>query len=64
MSAAPTGTILKGLNYFKNKQDLVAKEEHEYPAWLWTVLDEMKWRSTESEDVGDLYCLIPSMWFL
>ena len=60
VSAAPAGTILKGLNYFKNKQDPVAREEHEYPAWLWTVLDEMKWRSTESEDVGDLYCVIPS----
>ena len=60
VSTAPAGTVLKGLNYFKNKQDPVAREEHEYPAWLWTVQDEMKWRSTENEDVGDLYCMTPS----
>ncbi|KAF8432593.1 mitochondrial ribosomal protein L37-domain-containing protein [Terfezia claveryi] len=61
VSAAPAGTVLKGLNYLKNKQDPVAKEDHEYPAWLWTVLDEKKRSGADGEEEGDLYCRIP--WF-
>jgi len=34
--------VLKGLNYFKNKPEPVALEDHEYPEWLWTLLDERK----------------------
>lgn len=37
-SSMPAGTPLRGLNFEKNKQDPVAKEDAEYPAWLWTVL--------------------------
>ncbi|KAI5809935.1 mitochondrial ribosomal protein L37-domain-containing protein [Peziza echinospora] len=55
VSAAPAGTILRGLNYLKNKQDPVALEDHEYPAWLWTVLDEKKGDGLSGEDVGDEY---------
>ena len=42
LSSVPGGTPLKGLNYFKNKEDPVAMDDHEYPEWLWSVLDERK----------------------
>jgi large subunit ribosomal protein L54 len=31
---------LKGLNFYKNKQDPIAMEDHEYPDWLWRALDK------------------------
>ncbi|TKA82622.1 hypothetical protein B0A55_01362 [Friedmanniomyces simplex] len=37
-SSVPAGTVLKGLNFLKNKQDPIAMEDHEYPDWLWSVL--------------------------
>ncbi|KAK3117936.1 hypothetical protein LTR53_000228 [Teratosphaeriaceae sp. CCFEE 6253] len=39
-SSVPAGTVLKGLNFMKNKQDPIAMEDHEYPDWLWNVLAE------------------------
>lgn len=39
-SSAPAGTKLQGLNYEKNKPDLFALEDHEYPAWLWGLIDD------------------------
>ncbi|KAJ1918767.1 hypothetical protein H4219_002386 [Mycoemilia scoparia] len=40
VSSAPEGTVLKGLNILKDAKDPVAKDESEYPEWLWTLLDE------------------------
>ncbi|KAK2741767.1 hypothetical protein FQN57_005511 [Myotisia sp. PD_48] len=40
VSSVPGGTALRGLNYFKNKVDPIALEDHEYPDWLWTLLDQ------------------------
>ena len=57
-SSVPAGTVLKGLNFMKNKQDPVALEDHEYPAWLWTAL-EKKADATGSpgkDAEGDLFC--------
>lgn len=34
----PGGTELKGLTYIKGAPALVALEDDEYPAWLWTLL--------------------------
>ena len=48
-SSVAAGTVLKGLNYFKNKQDPVALEDHEYPAWLWHVLDEKPKSAAEGQ---------------
>jgi hypothetical protein len=31
---------MNGLNYFKNKPDIVAKEDSEYPDWLWDLLGD------------------------
>jgi large subunit ribosomal protein L54 len=57
-SSVAAGTVLKGLNFMKNKQDPVAMEDHEYPAWLWEVLAEKKdAASSKGADAeGDLFC--------
>lgn len=66
-SSVPAGTVLKGLNFYKDKQDPVAMADEEYPAWLWRVLDK-----TSAEkggvvvDEGDLYGMffsLNSLWF-
>lgn len=31
---------MNGLNYFKNKPDVFAKEDAEYPDWLWDILGD------------------------
>lgn len=36
-STAPAGTVLKGLNYMKNKPEVLALEDTEYPEWLWNL---------------------------
>ncbi|KAI1422674.1 mitochondrial ribosomal protein L37-domain-containing protein [Xylaria sp. FL1777] len=41
-SSCPQGTILTGLNYFKNKTDPVALADSEYPEWLWKCIDVQK----------------------
>lgn len=54
-SSVPAGTVLKGLNFMKNKTDPVAGEDGEYPSWLWGVLDAVKKDSQEGEAEGDLF---------
>ncbi|PGH09650.1 hypothetical protein AJ79_05615 [Helicocarpus griseus UAMH5409] len=44
-SGTPAGTPLKGLGYVKNKPEIVAQEDHEYPEWLWGLLDKSKSKS-------------------
>lgn len=39
-SSVKAGTLLKGLGYIKGKDGPVAKEDHEYPDWLWGLLDK------------------------
>lgn len=39
-SSVKAGTLLKGLGYIKGKDSPVAKEDHEYPEWLWGLLDK------------------------
>jgi len=41
-SFTPAGTILKGLNFYKNGTDPIALPDDEYPGWLWEILDEEK----------------------
>ena len=59
VSSVAAGTVLKGLNFMKNKQDPVALDDHEYPAWLWTALhnkgDTPGGQAQDSE--GDLFCM-------
>lgn len=41
-SSVPAGQILRGLGYTKAQPQILAKEDHEYPEWLWTLLDDGK----------------------
>lgn len=41
-SSVPAGTVLKGINIFKNGSDPIAKLDEEYPDWLWDLLDVEK----------------------
>ncbi|RYP17257.1 hypothetical protein DL765_004642 [Monosporascus sp. GIB2] len=54
LSSCPEGTVLTGLNYFKNKADPVAMVDDAYPEWLWRCLDVQK-RADEqdADDAGD-----------
>ncbi|KAJ2456035.1 hypothetical protein EV183_000378 [Coemansia sp. RSA 2336] len=40
-SSAAHGTVLKGLNIYKDGKDPVALKDEEYPEWLWTLLDKV-----------------------
>lgn len=56
-SSAPAGTVLRGLNIIKGKQDPLALKDEEYPAWLWQLLVEKKGQEDKNatEGEGDLY---------
>ncbi|MCJ1391066.1 hypothetical protein MMC18_003927 [Xylographa bjoerkii] len=57
ISSVPAGTPLKGLGYLKGKDPPLAKEVHEYPSWLWGLLDEGKeGKNEDGDDLGDTYC--------
>ncbi|SCV69586.1 BQ2448_2606 [Microbotryum intermedium] len=42
LSSCPAGTVLPGLNFLKTGSDPIAKEDSEYPSWLWTLLSPRK----------------------
>lgn len=54
LSSCVAGTKLAGLNYFKNKPDIFAKEDLEYPDWLWGLLEDPKKKSTSEMGGVDL----------
>lgn len=57
LSSCPEGTLLTGLNYFKNKTDPVARADSAYPEWLWRCLDVQKKKEEgETDDAGDEFC--------
>jgi large subunit ribosomal protein L54 len=57
VSSAPAGTLLKGLNFLKGREDPVALPEEEYPEWLWHCLDTGKKGGDDSaESAGDEFC--------
>lgn len=58
-SICPAGTSLGGLNYTKGREDPLAKNDEEYPEWLWSCLDVMK-KSADgtSEEIGDEFCTL------
>ncbi|KAI1159119.1 mitochondrial ribosomal protein L37-domain-containing protein [Nemania serpens] len=54
LSSCVEGTVLSGLNYFKNKQDPMALADTAYPEWLWRCLDVQKRADEgESDEAGD-----------
>lgn len=58
VSNCVAGTKLLGLNYFKNKPDIFALEDSEYPNWLWSLL-EHKTDKTAAGGV-DVNCMLSS----
>jgi hypothetical protein len=60
-SSVAAGTTLKGLNFVKGKNDPVALEDGEYPAWLWGILKKGKGGAEGNADAGsvegDLFCM-------
>ncbi|KAI4140959.1 MAG: hypothetical protein L6R39_005576 [Caloplaca ligustica] len=54
-SSVKAGTALKGLAFLKNKEPPVAKEDDEYPSWLWGLLDKAKGETQEGGAEGDLF---------
>lgn len=57
-SSCPAGTKMNGLNYFKNKPDVYAKEDSEYPDWLWDLLGSASKQSKTQKGGVD----VSSMW--
>ncbi|KAI1435332.1 mitochondrial ribosomal protein L37-domain-containing protein [Xylaria sp. CBS 124048] len=54
LSSCPQGTVLTGLNYFKNREDPVALADDAYPEWLWSCINVMKKADQgEDTDAGD-----------
>ncbi|KAF3056016.1 hypothetical protein GL218_07240 [Daldinia childiae] len=54
LSACPEGTVLTGLNFFKNRTDPVALADDAYPVWLWKCLEVQKKADEEADDdAGD-----------
>jgi large subunit ribosomal protein L54 len=59
LSICPEGTVLNGLNYFKGKNDPVAKADDQYPEWLWRCLEVQKKDAAEAdEEGGDAFCTL------
>lgn len=57
-SSCLAGTVFEGLNYIKNKPEIVALEDHEYPDWLWNLLDDKN--KNKNKDGGvDVSCMLP-----
>lgn len=60
VSSVVAGTVLRGLNYEKNKTDPVAKEDHEYPDWLWSLLEKSEAKAKAADvDVACMFLSIP-----
>ena len=62
-SSVPAGTPLKGLGFTKGKDPPVALEDHEYPDWLWGLLDDGQKVDAKgaAENEGDAYGQFPLM---
>ncbi|KAJ2547581.1 hypothetical protein EV175_005163 [Coemansia sp. RSA 1933] len=54
VSSAPHGTVLKGLNIYKEGKDPVALKDEEYPEWLWTILDNVPRENLSEREVQRL----------
>jgi large subunit ribosomal protein L54 len=49
ISSCPPGTVLTGLSVIKDQPDPIALPDDQYPAWLWTVLDDNKAKLEKGE---------------
>lgn len=59
-SSLQAGTVLRGLAFLKNSEPPVAREDNEYPDWLWGLLDQGKYGGKGKLDggsgEGDAFC--------
>ena len=56
VSSLKAGTVLKGLGFEKNKEPPVAREDWEYPDWLWGLLGQGKEEGGKGGGGGDAFC--------
>ena len=56
VSSLKAGTVLKGLGFEKNKESPVAREDWEYPDWLWGLLGQGKEEGGKGGGGGDAFC--------
>ena len=57
LSSCEPGTVLSGLNYFKNQTDPVALADDAYPSWLWRCLEVQKKADDAADaEAGDEFC--------
>lgn len=54
-SISPAGTVLRGINYIKGRDDPVAMKEDDYPIWLWKLLDGKKSDNSVNNEDSDLF---------
>jgi hypothetical protein len=55
-SSTKAGTVLKGLAYLKGQDPPIAREDAEYPPWLWGLLEGREnAKGGEGEEEGDLF---------
>ncbi|KAI6246969.1 hypothetical protein HI914_05126 [Erysiphe necator] len=54
-SISPAGTVLRGLNYVKGRDDPISLKEEEYPIWLWGLLDKNNTIDSNSNEESDLF---------
>lgn len=53
VSSVPAGTLLKGLGYIKGQEAPLAREDGEYPNWLWGLLGSGSTVEEAEGAVGD-----------
>ena len=54
-SSVPAGAPLRGLGYIKGQEAPLAREDDEYPSWLWGLLSTGKEDSDSSGPMGDAF---------
>ena len=54
-SSVPAGAPLRGLGYIKGQDAPLAREDDEYPSWLWGLLNTGKEDSDSSGPMGDAF---------
>lgn len=54
-SSVPAGTPLKGLGYMKGQEPPMAKEDDEYPTWLWGLLENNPKGADAEGEAGDAF---------
>ena len=58
-SSCPVGMKMGGLNYEKNKPDVYALEDSEYPDWLWGLLKEFEEKEKADKGGVDPKSMVP-----